>query len=190
MESGSIGTGPQLPISLTAPPPVTCLSQTRGVFLRFHTFVHVISAPSLLIHLSLAPNLHSKITSSTLSSLTCSVMLNMHCCGPVRLQTLSSAHPSLAHLHSATQMASAMTRSSVRTRTMSQTSCIPSVDTGQSMLWTEGEGKGGGITLQSHWHKCFGHRISLRGPHWKGDIKRYAQTICDFLNLPEIWISG
>lgn len=101
---GGTGAAPYLPPScpsaspLAALPGVTCLlSQTYSVFLCFHAFAHVLSPPSLLIDLNLAPDPNSKITSSMLSSLTCSAMLNTPCCGPLNLQTLSPGHPSLAH---------------------------------------------------------------------------------------------
>lgn len=89
----STGADPQLPISLTALPEMTCLlSQTYDIFLCFHAVARVLSAPYLLIYLNLAPNPDSKTTSSMLYSLICCARLNTPCCRPSNLQTLSLAH--------------------------------------------------------------------------------------------------
>lgn len=71
------------------PTPPTWPFTNTQVFLRFPTI-----SPSPLMHLSLAPNRDSKLTSSMLSSLSCCVTMNTAGCGPASLQICPLPTPS------------------------------------------------------------------------------------------------
>lgn len=159
------------------PAPVTC-HQTRSLS-ALPGSCGVLSAPSLLIHLNLAPNLDSKTTSFRLSSvfpdLLCDVDYTLPWTweppNPV-LRHPSSAHPSLCCLDGL----SCWTGSSVRAGATSDSQCPQ--HTAQA-----NNAAGGRRGRRWSYHptkpltQVFGHRISLKGPHRGGGIERYALTI-------------